>query len=444
MRHFVFAALVVLVVNAQLTWWIVFGLRLNRGHLELERQRLLATAGLEAVQVSNHLEEVRERLRNALLGGAEPGRSSVPAPFAGWRRGAAENGCPPALLNTNGGIEIGVEVGAACVSAVVTNEWQEAMLAYEGELEVVEVPGGDPVSAAPPNAALSPPFTKLAVRPRPDVWGSILEAYRSRIVMMVSEGGFFAVLLLVLMGLLWRTFRREVELQRQHRNFLSAITHELKSPLAAMRLALETVLSGRAPREAGERFLKNALEDTGRLQDLVQKVLEATRFGEGGAQLRLRRADLSDVVEGAVEIFSRRTLGPGAPVTPSISPGITGEIDEEAIGIVVSNLLENAVKYGGDPPLVQVCLELQGSDAVLEVGDNGRGVSEEEVPFIFQRFYRSGEELTRTTHGTGLGLYLVQQIVAAHRGTVQVGSTGPEGTVFRVTLPGFVEEEGEP
>ena len=443
MRHLVFAALVVLVVNAQLTWWIVFVLRLNRGYLELERQRLLAVARFEAVQVFSHLEEVRGKLRNALVRGLEPGRSAVPAPFAGWRRGAAADGCPPARFNASGGVEIGVEVGATCVSAVVTSEWQGAMLASDGELEVVEVANIDPLRAGPPHAVLAPPFTNLAVRPRPETWDAVLEAYRRRIVMMVSEGSFFAVLLLVLMGLLWRTFRREVELQRQHRNFLSAITHELKSPLAAMRLALETVLSGRASPEAGERFLNNALEDTGRLQDLVQKVLEATRFGEGGSQLRLRRADLSDVVEGAVEIFSRRTLGPGAPVAARLTPGITGEIDEEAIGIVVSNLLENAVKYGGDPPLVEVNLELQGSDAVLEVGDNGKGIPREEVPFIFQRFYRSGEELTRTTHGTGLGLYLVQQIVEAHRGRVEVASTEPDGTVFRLTLPGFAEEEGE-
>jgi signal transduction histidine kinase len=102
----------------------------------------------------------------------------------------------------------------------------------------------------------------------------------------------------------------------------------------------------------------------------------------------------------------------------------------------MSNLLENAVKYGGDPPEVRVSLRLQGRHAVIEVGDNGNGVPEEDRGLVFGRFFRGGDEMTRDTRGTGLGLYLVQQIVEAHRGSVKIASTGAEGTVFRVTLPG--------
>ena len=90
-----------------------------------------------------------------------------------------------------------------------------------------------------------------------------------------------------------------------------------------------------------------------------------------------------------------------------------------------------------DPVTVEIDLSMDGNRAVLEVGDNGAGISEEDVGLIFGRFYRGGDEMTRTTRGTGLGLYLVQQIVEAHRGKVGVASTGPAGTILRVTVPGF-------
>ena len=122
-------------------------------------------------------------------------------------------------------------------------------------LEVIE--SSDSVRAGVP---LPEPFSGLTVQPREDVWEKVLDQYRRRILMMTSEGAFFAVLLLVLIGLLWRTFRRELELERQHRNFLSAITHELKSPLAAMRLALETVTAGHASGSATVLSRQNALQ----------------------------------------------------------------------------------------------------------------------------------------------------------------------------------------
>ena len=264
----------------------------------------------------------------------------------------------------------------------------------------------------------------------------MLGDYRRRIVMLVSEGAFFAVLLLVLIGLLWRSFRREVELERQHRNFLSAVTHELKSPLASMRLALETVASNRASPEAGRRFIGNALEDVERLQDLVEKVLEATRFGEGWTEIHREDTDLSHLVEDSIDAFRRRAMAANALLRSEISPDIRAEIDAEAMAIVISNLLENAVKYGDDPPTVAVDLSMDGNRAVLEVSDNGVGIADDDVQMIFGRFYRGGDEMTRTARGTGLGLHLVQQIVEAHRGKVEVASTGPAGTVFRVTLPG--------
>ena len=431
MRHLIVAVLVVVVINAQLTWWVVFVLRLNRENLDLDRQRLLAGARLEAVRVETELETARAALEAALLMGAEPGRDAVPKPFAGWRTSDASLGCPSACLNRSGVIELGVVVGGRCVSGVVSSEWRQRVLEVGSSLEVVSTE-----SEGPTGVALAEPCNSLTIRPQTDIWEGLLEQYRRRIVMMVSEGAFFAVLLLVVIGLLWRSVRREVELERQHRNFLSAITHELKSPLAAMRLALETVIGGRATGDIARRFLANALEDTERLEGLVQKVLEATRFGDGWSEIDLRDTDLSLLVEESVDIFRRRAVANGVRFEAQIVSDIRADVDHEAMAIAISNLLENAVKYGGDPPIVRIDLNIDGNDAVLEVRDNGGGVPEEDLELIFGRFYRSGDEMTRTTGGTGLGLYLVQQIVAAHLGEVEVAATGPEGSIFRVNIPG--------
>jgi signal transduction histidine kinase len=430
-RHLIVAVLVVVVVNAQLTWWVIFVLRLSRENLDLERGRLLAAARVEAVRLETDLATASTVLEAALLMGDEPGRDAVPKPFAGWRTSDASAGCPSACLNRSGVIELGVVVGDRCVSGVVSSEWRQRFLEVGGSLEVVAT--GSEGSAG---LTLAAPCDSLTIQPRTEVWDALLGQYRRRIVMMVSEGAFFAVLLLVLVGLLWRSVRREVELERQHRNFLSAITHELKSPLAAMRLALETVTGGRATGETAKRFLANALEDTERLEDLVQKVLEATRFGDGWSEIDLRDTDLSALVEDSVEVFRRRAVAAGVRFEAQISEDIWGDADHEAMTIVISNLLENAAKYGGNPPVVQVDLHIDGDDAVFEVSDNGGGVPEEDLELIFGLFYRSGDEMTRTSGGTGLGLYLVQKIVAAHLGTVEVAATGPGGSIFRVSIPG--------
>ena len=431
MRHMIVAVLVVVVINAQLTWWVVFILRLNRTILHFERQRLQGLARIEAVRIQSDLESARTALAAAVMMGDEPGRSAVPKPFIGWRAAFAVDDCRSASLNSSGVIELSVESGLSCVTGVISGSWGREVLDVGAELEVVATD-----AAGPPGVSLAVPFGGLTVRPRPEVWQTTLDSYRRRIVMLVSEGAFFAVLLLVLIGLLWRSFRREVELERQHRNFLSAVTHELKSPLASMRLALETVASGRAGLDAGNRFIRNAIDDSDRLQDLVQKVLETTRFGEGWTEMNPQDTDLSGLVEDSIEVFRRRALAAGARLETTVAPFVRAEVDSEAMAIVVSNLLENAVKYGGKPPRVGVDLSFDGTHAVLEVADNGAGIPDEDLGLIFGRFYRGGDEMTRTARGTGLGLYLVQQIVEAHRSRIEVSSTGPEGTVFRVRIPG--------
>jgi signal transduction histidine kinase len=452
MRHVLVAVLVVVVVNAQLTWWVIFVLRENRTRLELERDRMAAACREEAARVRVELDRAREVLADWKVSGEGYGSAGLwrwppeppPEPFETWADSTTLSGEPGWHRAGDGRLRLEYPGDHAMRGYITVSGWESALLAIGDGLELSPSDAVEPGAKARPAAPLPAPFDDLVVRPDAQVWSEVLDAYRRRILMMVSEGSFFAVLLMVIVALQWRTLRREAELERQHRNFLSAVTHELKSPLAAVRLSLETVLSGRAEGDSSERFLGHAMADANRLEGLVQKVLETTRYGHGGRPLELERVCVSDVVTETVGNFARSAEARGAHLEREIEGGIWAELDPEAFAIVISNLLENAVKYGGVEPRVGVRFWIEDGNAVLEATDNGPGIAADDVPFVFQRFYRSGDEMSRTTRGTGLGLYLVRQIVDAHRGTVEVRSTGPQGTTFRVTLPGAELKEGGP
>ncbi len=437
-RHLLAAVLVVVLVNAQLSWWIIFVLEQNRSRLRLERQEMISQGRVAVERVRRGLAAAREELATAVARGETPATAQPPGSFSGWQV-VGPGACEPGWRFESLRLAVDVETAGGCVSATAAEGWQAELLAPGSGLEVV--PAVDLDVSGPPAEVLPAPLAFLAVRPLPGRWHELLDEYRGRIVMMVSEGSFFAIMLFVLLWLLVRTLQREAELERRHRNFLSAITHELKSPLASMRLSLETVLSGRASGDRREHFLGNALNDTERLQDLVQKVLEVTRYDRGGGRLELSRVPLSDVVEEATAAFAPRARLKGGEVDVDVEPDVWGRGDQEALRIVVSNLLENAVKYGGRPPRVRVTLAVADGSAVLDVRDNGAGIPADDVSLVFERFFRGGDEMTRTTEGTGLGLYLVRQIVTAHHGVVRVAETGPGGTTFRVTLPDAAWEE---
>lgn len=437
-RHLTVAVLVVILINAQLTWWIVYFLRENRTRLRLERSELQASCRICSAEIRDRIRRAENDLRTAArldttLIGSAPG-----SPFESVVRTVEPaTTCTEGWRETEQGPVLRAHIGDRCVEGLVSWAWLKRPADDDPRLRLAQPVQGLPAFELPP------PLDTVRIRPSVEHWDHLLRDYRGRIAMVVSEGTFFALLLLLLFWLLWRTFRRDVELERQHRNFLSAITHELKSPLASMRLALETVLRGRADQTASVRFLENALQDTERLQSLVQKVLEVTRFGGRGADLNIRRTNLSELVQEAVSTFSRRADSAGADLTADIEPDVEAPVSEEAFPIVVSNLLENAVKYGGTVPRVALQLRLEGESAHLQVTDNGNGIPDDDLELIFARFFRGGDEMTRTTHGTGLGLHLVDQIIRGHGGTVSVASTGPRGTTFLIVLPGAAKLERE-
>lgn len=262
-----------------------------------------------------------------------------------------------------------------------------------------------------------------------------LEKHTNRRKSMILAGA--AVLFMTLFTGFWYIeggFRREVALANQQRNFLLSITHELKSPIASVRLILETFRKHQLSREKTVQFAGRSLKELERLNQLVNNILLAARV-ENTNPWSEEKLELNQLIDEVLEQvrskypnvrFSARFDGTSNFVTA----------DRTAIMTIAFNLIENAVKYSStENAEIQTIVRQKRGRVFFKVADNGIGIPDEDKGRIFEKFYRVGSEDTRKTKGTGLGLYIVKQIVKAHNGSIVVRNNSPQGSVFEVTLP---------
>lgn len=257
--------------------------------------------------------------------------------------------------------------------------------------------------------------------------------YKRQENMILGEAIVFVISLVIGVWLINRGYNKEMLAQQQRRNFLLSITHELKSPIASIRLILETFRKRELNPEQKEKFSQNALQEADRLNTLVNDLLLSAKL-ETAYQPHRDPIDLPGLVS---EILLRLQ-----EKYPDIHFSFSGEGDfstfyGDKLGLtsVTLNLLENAVKYAADNPAIDVRLHANREGIIWEVADNGIGIEDKEKKRIFEKFYRVGNEDTRKTKGTGLGLFIVDQIVRAHNGQIAVLDNNPKGTVFRIQLP---------
>jgi signal transduction histidine kinase len=431
LKHLVIFVVVAVVLNAQYTWWVVESLRENSERLGLERALILSQAEAAALTVAIRLDKATSRIVELPAGVIPPSGDPFPEVRvvlrADTRAGWIEDDGRPSFCWPIGG-------GRAALLYLDPESPRRWLAVAAPSMRLVEAGG----STALPRVPLARPLDRFAVAPDPQRWNDVMVRYRRRVVLVVLEGTFFLAAMVSAVFLLWVALRREGERERQHQNFVSAITHELKTPLAGIRVALETVLRGRADPDGTRRFLTNAVTDADRLSDLIEKVLEVTRYTGGGHRLQIALGDLSQLVEEEVMAAERRGAARGVAIEADIAPGLQASFDPEALAIVVSNLVENAVKYAqGDDPRVTVRLAIEHGEAVLEVSDTGIGIAPGELETIFRPFYRANDEITRRTPGTGIGLFVAREIAVAHGGRLTASSAGKgQGATFRLALPG--------
>ncbi len=258
-------------------------------------------------------------------------------------------------------------------------------------------------------------------------------SYRRQEWMILGESAVFVFSLIIGIWLINRGYHKEVLAAKQRRNFLLSITHELKSPIASIKLIFETFARRELPREQAAKLIKTGLQETDRLYTLVEDLLLSAKL-ETAYQPHLEKIDMAELLEDLIE--KMRAKYPQTTFRfeeDVVNPMLLG--DRSGLTSVAINLLENAVKYSPDKPIVDARLIQHNGTLRFEVADQGIGIPDNEKKQIFEKFYRVGSEDTRKTKGTGLGLYIVDQIVKAHRGVIQVLDNQPQGTIFRIELP---------
>lgn len=258
------------------------------------------------------------------------------------------------------------------------------------------------------------------------------EHYRQR-NMIIAEGFVFGLALIVGITLMWIIYKRDLKNTERQNNFLLAVTHELKSPLASIKLALETIKKRDLSRNQNLIISDNGITEVDRLHKQLDNILDATSIDHKYTVEK----HTTTLVELLNYIKHQRssTLDEGRvtyTVTTEDTQGRSIDIDINGVLKIAKNLIENALKYSES--YVEVKLSLVDRIFRLTVSDEGPGIAPNEKQAIFKRFYRVGSEETRKSTGTGLGLFIVKQIVDKNQGKVTIQDNTPSGSVFQVEL----------
>jgi signal transduction histidine kinase len=272
---------------------------------------------------------------------------------------------------------------------------------------------------------------ELRLQTRPELQFQVRETLRKKKMAWIGEGltlGFITILIGIAMYLY---LDKIIRLNAQQNNFLLAVTHELKTPIAATKLALQTI-----KKDSSQKLLPKMLEMANsnviRLSQMVEQILMATRFESKFTDPLMVEIDLHDEVNttlSAMELSAEVT----SRIFTNIPEGISMQADEKMIQTVFRNLINNALKYSENG---NIKIEAKTTSEFITIcfSDEGIGIPESEKRKVFEKFYRVGEEKTRTKPGSGLGLYLVKKITEMHDGRVVIEDNIPQGTKFILTF----------
>jgi signal transduction histidine kinase len=258
---------------------------------------------------------------------------------------------------------------------------------------------------------------------------AVEDQQRRNTIKYISEGAIFLLIIIIGAILMYRLVLRQFQVQHQQQNFMMAITHELKTPISVARLNLETLQRHALNEEKQKKLIQSSLQETMRLDTLINNILVLSQIDAGSYPSSKEELDFSDLVSDVLHQFKNRY--PDRKLFTEIEQDVDVDADPILLKLLVSNLLENANKYSEKCTAI-TCKLTKTNGIKLEVKDEGAGISEEEKKNIFQKFYRIGNEQTRKTQGTGLGLYLCKKIAAYHQADIYVTDNQPRGSIFTV------------
>jgi len=255
-----------------------------------------------------------------------------------------------------------------------------------------------------------------------------------RIWMVLGEGMVFATLLLMGFIYTYKAYKKEIELSRKQKNFLLSVTHEFKTPIASLRLFLETIHKRELDNKQKEEFITRALNDVDRLNGITENILLAAKIDMQAFPVTKTKTDFSALVKKVIDNLAA-SIGKNYKTVSDIQSGIIKEIDEHSMVSVITNLYDNAVKYSPEGSEIKISLSENNNRVILKVADQGTGINENKKKMIFEKFYRIQDEDTRSAKGTGLGLYITKYFVEQHGGKINVSENIPKGTVMEIIFP---------
>jgi two-component system, OmpR family, sensor histidine kinase CiaH len=259
----------------------------------------------------------------------------------------------------------------------------------------------------------------------------ILYKQKRRTTKHIAEGVAFLFVIIIGAVFVYRAVKKQLKLNRQQQNFIMAITHELKTPIAISKLNIETLQKRQLDDITQKKFLSNTLTEMHRLNDLVNNILIVSQIETGDYIISKDYVNISQILE--ILIAELKHQHPSRNFEPTIEKNITVIGDALLLKLVFSNLIDNALKYSPKSSTVTVVL-IQNPNALFMVKDFGHGISNEEKQKVFEKFYRTGNENTRNTKGTGLGLYLCKKILTDHKATITIEDNVPNGSIFKINF----------
>jgi K+-sensing histidine kinase KdpD len=261
---------------------------------------------------------------------------------------------------------------------------------------------------------------------------NIIDEQKRKTTQYIGEGAIFLLLISAGAIFLFNAVKNQLKISEQQQNFMMAITHELKTPIAISKLNLETLQKRKLDDTQQDRLILNTLEEANRMNSLCNNLLLSSQIEAGGYSLTQERLNISEILENCVKDFSKRFPQKIFSATIEKDVHVLGDIF--LLQMAFNNLIDNSIKYSPKDTSIDIKLMNMADLCEINIIDFGAGIKNEEKNKVFNKFYRIGDENTRKSKGTGLGLYLVQRIIKAHQGKITIKDNQPSGSNFVIQL----------
>ena len=261
-----------------------------------------------------------------------------------------------------------------------------------------------------------------------DQYKALLNYQERKRKQFLGEGITFLFLFFLGAIYVYRSLVKQLRYSNQQQNFMMAVTHELKTPIAVTQLNIETLLKRELQADQQKQLLNNSLKETQRLDALCNNILLAAQLDLADYQQNKQSIQLSEMVKAVVKSFEERF--PARKMIVQVQEEVMMFAEPLLMQMLLQNLLDNANKYAPIETPIEVVLEKNDRQILLQVKDQGPGIPPAERERVFNKFYRMGNESTRSATGTGLGLYLCKKIAEFHQSQLLISENQPQGTIF--------------